>query len=66
MYDKIIKVLEDYDKKTGGHCGITTASLIQQTQIDAKEIKLLLNQLVRQKKITFHPNVQGLIFKLKK
>lgn len=66
LRDKILKTLEAYHDKTGGHCGITSASLTSQLNVEFKEMKPVLNQLYKDKKITVHPNVHGLLVKIKK
>lgn len=55
--------LKDKHEKTAGHCGTTVATLKNELGIELVELRKILNQLYKEKKITIHDGIHGKLVK---
>lgn len=63
MEEVIIKMVEDYHKKTNGKCGLPSTVIFLQHK-NKKDVKAALNSLVKSQKIKVRKGVNGfLLFK---
>lgn len=63
--EKIIRILKDKHKASGGNCGTYVPSILNKLDIDYKTVRPLLTQLYKQGKITVHKGGQGKLLKWK-
>lgn len=64
MKSKVLEILENYDKKTDGMCGVYPVKIQSQLGIQYKELKPILFQLYIDQSVTFHPGIQGQLIKI--
>jgi len=62
MKNKVLDLLEKKHKSSGGHCGIKLVDF----GINIKDLKIILNELFKEKKISVHDSPHGKLIKLKK
>ena len=61
----VLDAVRKVHEKSGGHNGLLFTDLANQVNIPVPELKETCNELVREKKITWHEGVHGIMFKLK-
>ncbi len=59
--DDIIRIATEKHNKTGGHCGTYIKDLGYPV---TKQVKEIINDLVRSRKITWHDGIHGILIKI--
>lgn len=60
MKNKVLEILNKKHESSGGHCGVKLIDF----GMDTNQLKLVLNELFKEGKISVHDNQHGKLIKL--
>lgn len=62
--EKVLSLLSEIDSKTGGHCGIIQARMVNEIGCNIKDLKPVLRKLYEEDLIRVNDGVHGKLIRL--